>query len=260
MSTNRIATRMSRIQPFRVMELLARARELEAAGRSIVHMEVGEPDFVTPEPIIAAGRAALEDGHTHYTPAAGLMELRIAISDFYRQRYQVDVSPHRIIVTPGASGALQLALGVLINPGEQVLMADPGYPCNRNFVYLLNGEPVSVQVNAETDRLIGIEGLVRWQHPNMGIVLPEQFIPLLEKMGLIIQLDQWVMKKAMGQIVQWYRQGLNPGVLSLNLAIKQLEQKNFIDTFKMIIEETGCKHEWVELEVTEGQIMNNPDK
>ncbi len=151
MSANRIASRMSQIRPFRVMELLARARELEANGRSIVHMEVGEPDFVTPEPIIAAGRAALEDGHTHYTPATGLMELRVAISDFYRQRYQVDVSPQRIVVTPGASGALQLALGVLMNPGEQVLMADPGYPCNRNFVYLLNGEPVSVQVDAETD-------------------------------------------------------------------------------------------------------------
>jgi len=151
MSTDRIANRMSRIQPFRVMELLARAKELEAAGRSIVHMEVGEPDFVTPEPIIAAGQAALKDGHTHYTPATGLMELRMAISDFYRERYQVDVSPQRIVITPGASGALQLVLGVLINPGEQVLMADPGYPCNRNFVYLLNGEPVSVQVDAETD-------------------------------------------------------------------------------------------------------------
>lgn len=151
MSTNRISSRMSQIQPFRVMELLARARELEANGRSIVHMEVGEPDFVTPEPIIAAGRAALENGYTHYTPATGLMELRVAISDFYRQRYQVDVSPQRIVVTPGASGALQLALGVLMNPGEQVLMADPGYPCNRNFVYLLNGEPVSVQVDAKTD-------------------------------------------------------------------------------------------------------------
>ena len=151
MSTDRIANRMSQIQPFRVMELLARARELEAGGRSIVHMEVGEPDFITPEPIIAAGKAALEDGHTHYTPATGLMELRIAISDFYRERYQVDVSPQRIVITPGASGALQLVLGVLINPGEQVLMADPGYPCNRNFVYLLGGEPVSVQVDEKTD-------------------------------------------------------------------------------------------------------------
>ncbi len=75
-----------------------------------------------------------------------------------------------------------------------------------------------------------------------------------------MQLDQWVMKKAMNQIVQWYSQGFNPGVLSLNLAIKQLEQKNFIDTLKMMLEETGCKPEWIELEVTEGQIMNNPDK
>ena len=116
------------------------------------------------------------------------------------------------------------------------------------------------QVNGETGTLIGMEGLVRWQHPNMGLVLPEKFIPILEKIGLIMQLDQWVMKKAMRQIVQWYSQGFNPGVLSLNLSIKQLEQKDFIDILKMMLEETGCKPEWIELEVTEGQIMNNPDR
>ena len=116
------------------------------------------------------------------------------------------------------------------------------------------------QVNGETNTLIGMEGLVRWQHPNMGLVLPDKFIPLLERIGLIMQLDQWVMKKAMSQMVQWHSQGFDPGILSLNLAIKQLEQKNFIGILKMMLEETGCKPEWIELEVTEGQIMNNPDK
>jgi len=116
------------------------------------------------------------------------------------------------------------------------------------------------QVNGETNTLIGMEGLVRWQHPNMGLVLPDKFIPLLERTGLIMQLDQWVMKKAMSQMVQWRSQGFDPGILSLNLAIKQLEQKDFIGTLKMMLEETGCKPEWIELEVTEGQIMNNPDE
>jgi len=145
------ADRMNAIQPFHVMALLARARELEAAGRSIIHMEIGEPDFVTPQPVIDAGVRALAEGRTHYTPAVGLAALRERISLFYRERYGVDVDPRRIVVTPGASAALQLVMAVLVNPGDAVLMADPGYPCNRNFVYLLNGEPLGLPVDAATD-------------------------------------------------------------------------------------------------------------
>jgi aspartate/methionine/tyrosine aminotransferase len=144
----RQADRMQVIQPFHVMALLARARELEAAGRSVIHMEIGEPDFVTPQPVIDAGIRALQDGYTHYTPAVGLQALRERIAEFYQQRYDVAVEPRRIVITPGASAALQLVLAALVNPGDQVLMADPGYPCNRNFVYLLNGRPVGIPVTA----------------------------------------------------------------------------------------------------------------
>jgi aspartate/methionine/tyrosine aminotransferase len=145
-----IAARMSAIQPFHVMALLARARELEAAGRSIVHMEIGEPDFVTPQPVIDAGMQALAEGRTHYTPAVGLPALRERIAAFYAERYGVTISASRIVITPGASAALQLVMAVLVNPGDAVLMADPGYPCNRNFVYLLNGEPLGIPVDAAT--------------------------------------------------------------------------------------------------------------
>ncbi|MGB5718769.1 MAG: pyridoxal phosphate-dependent aminotransferase, partial [Gammaproteobacteria bacterium] len=142
------AERMQQIQPFHVMALLARARELEAAGRSIVHMEIGEPDFITPRPVIDAGIRALQNGYTHYTPAVGLLALRERIAEFYQQRYDVKVEPRRIVITPGASAALQLVMAVLVNPGDRVLMADPGYPCNRNFVYLLNGQPLGIPVTA----------------------------------------------------------------------------------------------------------------
>jgi aspartate/methionine/tyrosine aminotransferase len=145
-----LAARMTAIQPFHVMALLARARELEATGRSIVHMEIGEPDFVSPQPVIEAGMQALAEGRTHYTPAVGLPALRERISDFYAGRYGVEVAPQRIVITPGASAALQLVMAVLVNPGDAVLMADPGYPCNRNFVYLLNGEPLGIPVDAST--------------------------------------------------------------------------------------------------------------
>ena len=146
--TIRQATRMQLIQPFHVMALLARARELEAAGRSVIHMEIGEPDFVTPQPLIDAGIKALQDGHTHYTPATGLWALREKIAGFYRTRYGVSIEPERVVVTPGASSALQLVLAALVDSGDTVLLSDPGYPCNRNFVHLLNGEPVAIPVGA----------------------------------------------------------------------------------------------------------------
>ena len=142
---------MAHIQPFHVMALLARARELEAGGRSIIHMEIGEPDFVTPQPVIEAGIRALQEGRTHYTPALGLTALRQRLSGFYRERYGVEIEAERFVITPGASAALQLVLAMLVDPGDRVLMADPGYPCNRNFVHLLNGVPVGLPVDAATN-------------------------------------------------------------------------------------------------------------
>jgi aspartate/methionine/tyrosine aminotransferase len=146
-----IAARMNDIQPFHVMALLGRARELEAQGRDIVHMEIGEPDFTTAQPIIDAGIKALQAGQTHYTPSVGLTALRETISTFYKQRYGVEVPASRIVITPGASGALQLIFSTLVNPGDSVVMADPGYPCNRHFVRLNEGEAIGVPVNADTD-------------------------------------------------------------------------------------------------------------
>ncbi|MCU7882190.1 MAG: pyridoxal phosphate-dependent aminotransferase [Candidatus Thiodiazotropha sp. (ex Lucinoma aequizonata)] len=152
-----VAQRMQRIAPFYVMNLLAQARQLEAQGRSIIHMEIGEPDFDTPAPIIEAGQAALASGKTHYMPAKGIPALREAISGFYRHYYQIDLDSSRVIITPGASGALQLAMSVLINPGESVLMADPGYPCNRHFVELVEGQPVALPVGPETGYQLTVE-------------------------------------------------------------------------------------------------------
>ncbi len=141
---------MAEIEPFHVMELLARARELEAQGRSIIHMEIGEPDFPTPEPVLRAGRKALEKGELFYTPTPGLPQLREAIAGFYRSRYGVEVSSSRILVTTGSSAALMLACAVLVNPGDEVLLADPGYPANRHFVRVVEGVPRAVPVDASS--------------------------------------------------------------------------------------------------------------
>ncbi len=146
-----LARRVGEIAPFQVMVILARARALEAEGRSIIHMEIGEPDFATPDPVRAAGVRAIEQGNVFYTPAQGLPELRRAIAGFYRTRYHVEVPADRIVVTPGASGALLLAMATLVNPGDEVLLADPGYPANRHFVRLLNGVPVGVAVGPDSN-------------------------------------------------------------------------------------------------------------
>ena len=143
-----LARRMAEIEPFHVMALLARARELEAQGRSIIHMEIGESDFPTPEPVCRAGRRVIEKGELYYTPAPGLPQLREAIAAYYRLRYGVELSPARILVTTGASAALLLACAVLIDPGDEVLLADPGYPANRHFVRLMEGVPRAVPVDA----------------------------------------------------------------------------------------------------------------
>lgn len=146
----RAAARMADIAPFHVMELLTRARALEAQGRTIIHMEVGEPDFPTPAPMLDAAVRYLGRGDVHYTAALGIPELREAIARFYDIRYGVRVDPRRVVVTAGASGALLLALGALVDPGDEVLLADPGYPCNRHFVRCFEAVPKALPVTAET--------------------------------------------------------------------------------------------------------------
>ncbi len=165
------AARMDGIAPFYVMELLARARAMEEAGRDVIHMELGEPDFDTPRPMVEAGVAALEAGHTHYTPAKGLRALREAISEHYAVDHGLDVPAQRVIVTPGASGALQLVMGVLVDPGDQVLLADPGYPCNRHFVRLADGEPVAVPVDSASAYQLSAEAVRGHAGPDTRVVL-----------------------------------------------------------------------------------------
>ncbi|MHB1400919.1 MAG: pyridoxal phosphate-dependent aminotransferase [Thiobacillus sp.] len=161
MPESRTAARVAGIAPFHVMDILARAQALETVGCDIIHLEIGEPDFATPAPIVEAGVAALRAGHTHYTGALGLPALREAIAQFYASRWEAVVDPTRIVITPGASGALLLALGLLAGPGDEVLMADPGYPCNRHFVRFCDARAVSVAVDAASGFQLTLESIQR---------------------------------------------------------------------------------------------------
>jgi aspartate/methionine/tyrosine aminotransferase len=142
--------RIDQIEPFRVMQLLERAKELEAEGRRIIHMEVGEPDFPTPASVIEAAKRHLDTGQIFYTASTGAPELQKALSNWYQKEYGVEVVPGRILITPGTSGAFSLIYAVLLEAGESVLLPDPGYPCQRNFIRLAGGTPVNVPVGPES--------------------------------------------------------------------------------------------------------------
>ena len=166
------ARRLDDIEPFRVMAILARARALEDEGRDIIHLEVGEPDFATPQPIVDAGIAALKAGHTHYTPALGLPALRQAIARYYAERYGIDVSAERIAVTPGASGGLLLALAALFNPNDEILLADPGYPCNRHFARVIEAKAKSIPVGADSGFQLNAALIAKnWGGNTRGVLL-----------------------------------------------------------------------------------------
>ena len=137
------------IPPFLVMDVLERAKELERRGAEIVHLEIGEPDFPTPQKIKDAAREAIRRDETHYTHSLGIRPLRQAIAEHYGNKYGVVVSPDQIVVTMGTSAALLLVLGVLIDAGDEVIISDPGYACYPNFVRYLGGVPVRVPVRAD---------------------------------------------------------------------------------------------------------------
>ena len=238
---------MAEIAPFHVMALLARAKALEAAGRTIIHMEIGEPDFPTAAPIIAAGQRALAEGRTRYTAAAGLPELRQAISDHYRLRYGIAVPARRILLTPGASGALQLATAILVNPGERVLLADPGYPCNRHFVRLVEGEAVGIPVGPETGYQLTAALIERyWDERTTGVLLASPTNPT----GTMIAPDELaaiiaaVAARGGRVIVDEIYHGLTYGA-PLQTALAYSERVWVVNSFSKYYGMTGWRLGWL---------------
>ena len=180
------ADRMLAISAFYVMAILKRAKELEAQGRDVIHMEIGEPDFPTPQTIVDAGIEFLQSGEVKYTAAAGLPQLREKIAAFYQNQYGVAVASERIFITPGASGAFLLALGVSLNPGEELLMADPCYPCNSNFARLFGAVPRALPVTADTSyQLTAGQIKQHWHSKSKGVLIASPSNPT----GTLIAAD-----------------------------------------------------------------------
>jgi len=155
------AARVAEIEPFHVMEVQTAARALEAAGRTVVHMEIGEPDFPTPGPVIHAAQSAIADGGIFYTSALGLPALRAAIARHYADHYGTVIAPERVIVTAGSSAALLLVLALIVDRDDRILQSDPAYPCNRHFVRVLEGAPVGIPVGPESNYQL-TANLIEW--------------------------------------------------------------------------------------------------
>ena len=163
---------MRELTPFFVMEILARAKELECLGRDVIHLEIGEPDFPTPAPVIAAATEFLRAGRVAYTPAIGVPSLREAIAAHYLERYGIDIPPHRIVVTPGASGGFLIALGLILAPGRRLLLSDPGYPCYGNLVTLFGGNSRLIPVEAETRFHLSVDAVLHhWDADTVGTIV-----------------------------------------------------------------------------------------
>jgi aspartate/methionine/tyrosine aminotransferase len=196
-----LADRTARIEPFYVMEVAkaasAMAAELAHTQRPMIFLNIGEPDFTAPPLVQQAAAHAIAQGRTQYTAATGLPELRARISQWYAQRWGVVVAPERIVVTAGASAALQLACLALINPGDEVLMPDPSYPCNRHFVAAADGRAVLIPTTAaERFQLSAEKVATAWSARTRGVLLASPSNPT----GTSVSLSEM---KRIAQTVRW---------------------------------------------------------
>jgi aspartate/methionine/tyrosine aminotransferase len=166
-----LAARNDAIEPFHVMEIVKAAAALQAQGEDVIHMSIGEPDFTAPPAVQAALVAAVQAGQTAYTPALGITPLREAIAAHYAA-HGVSVDPARIVITAGASGAMLLALAALVGPGDEVLLPDPTYPCNRHFVSAFGATPVLQPCGpGQAFQLTAADVAARWTPKTRGVMI-----------------------------------------------------------------------------------------
>ncbi len=232
------------------MELVKRAEAMRAAGRSIIHLSIGEPDFTAPPPVLDALERAARSGATGYTSALGLDSLREAIAGHYAKDFGVSIDPGRVLVTAGASGALMLACAALVNPGDQVLMTDPGYPCNRHFVTTFGGTACAVPVGPDT-RFQLDASLVKahWSPQVKGVLLASPSNPTgtsvpFEEMARIVDV---VRERGGFTIVDEIYLGLSYGSTSPRSALALGEDLIGIGSFSKFFNMTGWRLGWLVL-------------
>ena len=194
------------------MDILARCKTMQAQGRDIIHMEIGEPDFPAPQPIMDAGIAALHKQQTYYTSAQGLPELRAAISQDYLARFNCQVEAGQIFITPGASGAIQLVFGYILQARKTLMIGDPTYPCNRNVAQLFNANIEAVAVDEHCDFQLGLEAIKNHWHEDIAAVLiasPSNPTGTVSEKHELLEIADFLAGKGSVLIVDEIYQGLN---------------------------------------------------
>lgn len=241
------AKRMQQIAPFYVMDLLAKARSLEKQGQSIIHMEIGEPDLPTPEPIVEAGIKALREGQTHYTPAAGLPALRNTIARYYQEHYAAGIDASNVIITPGSSGALQLVIETLIDPGDEVLLTDPGYPCNKHFVQLAGGQTQFLNLSQANDFNLTLDDIKQhWNDKTKALLVASPANPTGEiiPFDTLISIAQYARERNGFLIIDEIYQGLEYDT-KLQTMVGQLDNVFVINSFSKYFCMTGWRIGWL---------------
>jgi aspartate/methionine/tyrosine aminotransferase len=252
------ARRAAEIQPFVVMDVLARAHALEAAGRHVVHMEIGEPDFTAAPQVVEAAVKALRDGRTAYTAALGLPALREAIAGHYRNRFGLQVLPSRIAVTAGASGGLLLTLALYVNPGDEILVPDPGYPGYRHMVRAFEGRARPIKLSPSSNFQPVLEQLrAAWGRRTRGLLLGSPSNPT----GTVIsatelaQIARFVAARRGVLIVDEIYQGLTyeqPGGQAPATAVSLPGEVAVVNSFSKYFCMTGWRLGWVVLPQVKG--------
>jgi aspartate/methionine/tyrosine aminotransferase len=241
------AARAALIEPFYVMEIVKEAAALEAAGRSVIHLSIGEPDFTAPEPVRRAAAAAIERGATQYTPALGLPALRERIAGWYADQFSCDVDPDRIVVTAGASAALLLAFAALLERDAEVLMPDPSYPCNRHFATAFGGRARLVSCGPEQRfQLTPADIEVHWTPAAAGILVASPSNPTGTSMapGVMTRLVDAVSAKNGFVVSDEIYQGLSydaPPSTALSVSDRVVVINSFSKYFSM----TGWRLGWM---------------
>jgi aspartate aminotransferase len=167
---NRIAKRMQAVRGEAAFEMLGRATELERQGRSIIHLEIGEPDFDTPEPIVHAGIEWLKKGATHYSPTPGICELRTAIARHLNLRHPVQVDPRNVLITPGAKMMIFSIIQSVADPGDEVIFPDPAYPAYEAAIRMAGATPVPVKLEESKEFRFDLDELARWITPRTKMI------------------------------------------------------------------------------------------
>lgn len=242
-----IAARMNAIAPFYVMEIQRRALELEAAGRNIIHMEIGQPDFGAPPSVRDAIIDAMQTQSLGYTDALGMRSLREGIARFYADRFGVAIAPERIIVTSGASGAFLLLAGVLFERGDEVLLPAPGYPCNRHFVAMFDATPVDLNVDASTHFQPTVDMVeAAWGPSTRGIVIASPSNPTGTSMPFdqLTAVAELVARRSGALIVDEIYQSLSYGPRERTV-LESTDTAFVVNSFSKYFNLTGWRIGWI---------------